>query len=155
MANETAAPAAPRANGQAYPITDHSYDVVVVGGGGAGLRATFGMAQKGLTAKPLFFRTYSPVSGPRPRSLTELSSPLRVLPPRGCLNRKIQNPKSSGDAETDSKASSAAAATLPGRNEIHFHHNLPTDGITFDAAGNVKTYNNGSYRWHHSLSVQD
>ncbi len=34
--------------GTAYPITDHSYDVVVVGAGGAGLRATFGMAEKGL-----------------------------------------------------------------------------------------------------------
>ncbi|MDA0703521.1 MAG: succinate dehydrogenase flavoprotein subunit [Proteobacteria bacterium] len=33
---------------QAYEIIDHEYDVVVVGGGGAGLRATFGMAQKGL-----------------------------------------------------------------------------------------------------------
>ncbi|MCK4867172.1 MAG: FAD-binding protein, partial [Alphaproteobacteria bacterium] len=33
---------------QAYPITDHVYDVIVVGAGGAGLRATFGMAQKGL-----------------------------------------------------------------------------------------------------------
>ena len=32
----------------AYPITDHTYDVVVVGAGGAGLRATFGMAEKGL-----------------------------------------------------------------------------------------------------------
>jgi len=32
----------------AYPITDHVYDVIVVGAGGAGLRATFGMAQKGL-----------------------------------------------------------------------------------------------------------
>ena len=32
----------------AYPIIDHTYDVVVVGAGGAGLRATFGMAQKGL-----------------------------------------------------------------------------------------------------------
>ena len=32
----------------AYPIIDHSYDVVVVGAGGAGLRATFGMAEKGL-----------------------------------------------------------------------------------------------------------
>ena len=32
----------------AYSIVDHSYDVVVVGAGGAGLRATFGMAEKGL-----------------------------------------------------------------------------------------------------------
>jgi succinate dehydrogenase / fumarate reductase, flavoprotein subunit len=31
-----------------YKIIDHKYDVVVVGAGGAGLRATFGMAQKGL-----------------------------------------------------------------------------------------------------------
>ena len=32
----------------AYPITDHLYDVVVVGAGGAGLRATMGMAVQGL-----------------------------------------------------------------------------------------------------------
>src|SRR3954463_11905055 len=32
----------------AYKIIDHTYDVVVVGAGGAGLRATFGMAEKGL-----------------------------------------------------------------------------------------------------------
>ncbi|AEI89274.1 MAG: succinate dehydrogenase flavoprotein subunit [Candidatus Midichloria mitochondrii] len=32
----------------AYNIIDHEYDVVVVGAGGAGLRATFGMAEKGL-----------------------------------------------------------------------------------------------------------
>src|SRR6187399_287371 len=32
----------------AYEIIDHTYDVVVVGAGGAGLRATFGMAEKGL-----------------------------------------------------------------------------------------------------------
>ncbi len=32
-----------------YDIIDHTYDVVVVGAGGAGLRATFGMAEKGLT----------------------------------------------------------------------------------------------------------
>jgi succinate dehydrogenase / fumarate reductase flavoprotein subunit len=32
----------------AYPIVDHRHDVVVVGAGGAGLRATFGMAVKGL-----------------------------------------------------------------------------------------------------------
>src|SRR5690606_13929591 len=32
----------------AYKIQEHKYDVVVVGAGGAGLRATFGLAQKGL-----------------------------------------------------------------------------------------------------------
>jgi succinate dehydrogenase / fumarate reductase flavoprotein subunit len=32
----------------AYTIVDHTADVVVVGAGGAGLRATFGMAEKGL-----------------------------------------------------------------------------------------------------------
>src|ERR1700758_4116792 len=32
----------------AYNITDHSYDVVVVGAGGAGLRATLGMTTEGL-----------------------------------------------------------------------------------------------------------
>ncbi|BCX81316.1 succinate dehydrogenase/fumarate reductase, flavoprotein subunit [Methylomarinovum caldicuralii] len=32
----------------AYPITTHTYDTVVVGAGGAGLRATLGMAARGL-----------------------------------------------------------------------------------------------------------
>jgi len=32
----------------AYPFTDHTYDVVVVGAGGAGLRATMGLAEAGL-----------------------------------------------------------------------------------------------------------
>jgi pyruvate/2-oxoglutarate dehydrogenase complex dihydrolipoamide dehydrogenase (E3) component len=32
----------------AYKITDHSYDVVVVGAGGAGLRATLGTTIEGL-----------------------------------------------------------------------------------------------------------
>ena len=38
----------PSLNGKAYPITDHRYDVVVVGAGGAGLRATLGAAEAGL-----------------------------------------------------------------------------------------------------------
>ncbi len=33
---------------QAYKFIDHEFDVVVVGAGGAGLRATFGMAEAGL-----------------------------------------------------------------------------------------------------------
>lgn len=33
---------------KSYPITDHFFDVVVVGAGGAGLRATLGMANAGL-----------------------------------------------------------------------------------------------------------
>ncbi len=32
----------------AYDITEHSYDTLVVGAGGAGLRATFGMVERGL-----------------------------------------------------------------------------------------------------------
>ncbi|MDG6078324.1 succinate dehydrogenase flavoprotein subunit [Erythrobacter litoralis] len=34
--------------GRAYPIIDHNYDVVVVGAGGSGLRATMGSAESGL-----------------------------------------------------------------------------------------------------------
>ena len=40
--------AAPAINGRAYTIVDHTYDVVVVGAGGAGLRATLGAAEAGL-----------------------------------------------------------------------------------------------------------
>jgi succinate dehydrogenase / fumarate reductase flavoprotein subunit len=32
-----------------YEFIDHSYDVVVIGAGGAGLRATFGLAQAGFS----------------------------------------------------------------------------------------------------------
>jgi succinate dehydrogenase / fumarate reductase flavoprotein subunit len=39
---------APAVSGRAYPITDHAFDVVVVGAGGAGLRATLGCAEAGL-----------------------------------------------------------------------------------------------------------
>jgi succinate dehydrogenase / fumarate reductase flavoprotein subunit len=35
-------------NGRAYPITDHSYDVLVIGAGGAGLQAVLGTSQAGL-----------------------------------------------------------------------------------------------------------
>ncbi len=40
--------AAAHVNGRAYTIVDHTFDVVVVGAGGAGLRATLGCAQAGL-----------------------------------------------------------------------------------------------------------
>ncbi len=40
--------AAPGVGGAAYPITDHTFDVVVVGAGGSGLRATVGCSQAGL-----------------------------------------------------------------------------------------------------------
>jgi len=39
---------APATNGRAYPFTDHTFDVVVVGAGGSGLRATLGCAEAGL-----------------------------------------------------------------------------------------------------------
>ena len=38
----------PGIGGAAYRVVDHTYDVVVVGAGGAGLRATFGMGASGL-----------------------------------------------------------------------------------------------------------
>ncbi len=37
-------------NGSTYQYVDHSFDVVVDGAGGAGLRATLGMAEQGLGA---------------------------------------------------------------------------------------------------------
>jgi succinate dehydrogenase / fumarate reductase, flavoprotein subunit len=40
--------AAAGTNGRAYTYVDHAFDVVVVGAGGAGLRATLGMAEQGL-----------------------------------------------------------------------------------------------------------
>jgi succinate dehydrogenase / fumarate reductase, flavoprotein subunit len=39
---------APSVNGRAYPIQDHTYDVVVVGAGGSGLRAVVGCSEAGL-----------------------------------------------------------------------------------------------------------
>ncbi len=45
MANGSVAPAS---LGAAYPITDHEFDVVVVGAGGAGLRAIVGCSEAGL-----------------------------------------------------------------------------------------------------------
>jgi succinate dehydrogenase / fumarate reductase flavoprotein subunit len=38
----------PAINGKAYPIEDHLYDVIVVGAGGAGLRAVVGCSEAGL-----------------------------------------------------------------------------------------------------------
>jgi succinate dehydrogenase / fumarate reductase, flavoprotein subunit len=39
---------APAINGRAYPIEDHTYDVVVIGAGGSGLRAVVGCSEAGL-----------------------------------------------------------------------------------------------------------
>ena len=46
--NGSAKGAAPAVNGRAYPIEDHTYDVVVVGAGGSGLRAVVGCSEAGL-----------------------------------------------------------------------------------------------------------
>ena len=48
MAGKTNGIGAPAVIGTAYPTQDHTYDVVVVGAGGAGLRATLGAAEAGL-----------------------------------------------------------------------------------------------------------
>ena len=49
MAGSSNGAGAPGVNGKAYNIVDHTYDVVVVGAGGAGLRATLGAAEAGLS----------------------------------------------------------------------------------------------------------
>ena len=48
MAGNGSSAAGPAVNGRAYPIEDHSYDVLVVGAGGAGLRAVVGCSEAGL-----------------------------------------------------------------------------------------------------------
>ena len=48
MSSNGANGAKPSIGQRAYPITDHTFDVVVVGAGGAGLRASVGCAQAGL-----------------------------------------------------------------------------------------------------------
>ncbi len=49
MADQAANDAsAPVVSGRAYPVEDHTYDVVVIGAGGAGLRAVVGCSQAGL-----------------------------------------------------------------------------------------------------------
>jgi succinate dehydrogenase / fumarate reductase, flavoprotein subunit len=47
-ANGSSAQGALAVNGRAYPVNDHTFDVVVVGAGGGGLRASVGCAQAGL-----------------------------------------------------------------------------------------------------------
>jgi succinate dehydrogenase / fumarate reductase flavoprotein subunit len=48
MAANGSANGAPAVNGRAYPIEDHTFDVIVVGAGGAGLRAVVGCSEAGL-----------------------------------------------------------------------------------------------------------
>ncbi len=48
MVEQTGVATAPSQSGKAYEFVDHKFDVVVVGAGGAGLRATLGMAEQGL-----------------------------------------------------------------------------------------------------------
>jgi succinate dehydrogenase / fumarate reductase flavoprotein subunit len=48
MAGNGSSTAGPAVNGRAYPIEDHSFDVLVVGAGGAGLRAVVGCSEAGL-----------------------------------------------------------------------------------------------------------
>ncbi len=48
MAANGSANGGPTINGRAYPIEDHTYDVVVVGAGGSGLRAVVGCSEAGL-----------------------------------------------------------------------------------------------------------
>ena len=56
--NGTGNGSAPAVNGQAYALTDHTYDVIVVGAGGAGLRATLGASQAVLLFEGAIYRVH-------------------------------------------------------------------------------------------------
>ena len=69
------------ANGHAYPIEDHTYDVVVVGAGGAGLRAVVGCGEAGL----------------RTACITKYFRPARIRsPPRGIERRSATCTRTTG-----------------------------------------------------------
>ena len=69
----TASGPAPAVNGRAYRSIDHTYDVVVVGAGGAGMRATLGCAEAG----------FEPPASPRCFRRARTPSPRRAAsPPR-------------------------------------------------------------------------
>src|SRR3979409_1200025 len=68
--------AGPSVNGKAYPIEDHSYDVVVVGAGGSGLRAVVGCGEAGLRTACISkgFPTRSHTVAPQGRTAAALGN---------------------------------------------------------------------------------
>jgi succinate dehydrogenase / fumarate reductase flavoprotein subunit len=73
--NEPSNGKAPAANGLAYPVENHNYDVVVVGAGGAGLRAVVGCSEAGLKTACItkVFPTRSHTVAARPTRSTSSS----------------------------------------------------------------------------------
>jgi len=74
--------------GPAYPITDHTFDVVVVGAGGAGLRATVGCSQAGLRTACIskVFPTRShTVAAQGGRACSSITAQTAVPPPPRCV----------------------------------------------------------------------
>ena len=70
----------------AYPYEVHDYDVVVVGAGGAGLRATLGMAEQGLRTAcvPKVFPT-------RSHTVAAQGGIAAVMSPEDSFDRHIQD----------------------------------------------------------------
>ena len=91
-----------RASGKAYTYVDHKFDVVVVGAGGAGLRATLGMAEQGLQAPPASPRCSRPA---RTRSRRRAASPPRC--------RTWAPTPGSGTCTTPSRARTGWATSTP------------------------------------------
>ena len=57
--------AVPALTDTAYQLTDHTYDVVVVGAGGSGLRVTLGCVEAGLRTACIT-KVFTTTAGPMP-----------------------------------------------------------------------------------------
>ena len=66
-----------------YPVVDHTYDAVVVGAGGAGLRAAFGLANEGFKTACItkLFPTRSHTVAAQVSSVFLISSVIYILDP--------------------------------------------------------------------------
>src|SRR4026207_2249588 len=103
----------PATNGKSYPIEDHTYDVVVVGAGGAGLRAGVGCAEAGLRTACITtgFPTHSHTGAAQAAGAAPASPSCSRRPGAGWGRKGASAPRSATWART----TGAGTCTTPSR----------------------------------------